>query len=102
MKLTGLVPEIWMVTVNGVKYRDGFWGEKGRREAEVIAERTQGRGQTYGGTKRNGLLKHKDFGDHVEVKRDYEAERIWKHRFDEADRGNPQRQYVYHDPGAFK
>ncbi len=47
--------EIWCVMVNGTKYK----GDLTRKEAEAIAERHQ-----------RGLCKHRDFGDHVEVKRD--------------------------------
>lgn len=47
--------DIWCVVVNGVVYKRDL----SRRKAEAIAEEHQ-----------RGLCKHKDFGDHVEVRRD--------------------------------
>lgn len=61
-------------------------GEPGRRLAEQMAERWQG-SHSQG----RGLLKHKDRSDYVETKRDYEMERDYAERIDEAQRGNPQR-----------
>lgn len=82
----------YMVTINGVPYRRGFAGEIGKREAEKMAERWQG---SHSGNK--GLLKHKDRGDYVETKRDYEMEADYAHRLDEAQRGNPQKMTVQYD-----
>lgn len=45
----------WCVTINGQVFQNDLT----RREAEAIAERYQ-----------RGFCKHKDFKDHVEIKRD--------------------------------
>ena len=74
------------VTLNGVILRRGFMGNAGQREALAMAERWQG-SHSQG----KGLLKHKDRGDYVEVKRDYEMEGDYNERIDVAQRGNPQR-----------
>lgn len=84
MKDTGI--KYYMVTLNGVPFKRGFAGDLGRQRAEQVAERWQG---SHSGNK--GLLKIKDRGDYVEVKRDYEREREYAERIDEAQRGNPQK-----------
>jgi len=50
--------EIWAVYVNGQKYR----GDLNKKQAEAIAERHQ-----------RGLCKHRDFRDHVELRRDIDV-----------------------------
>ena len=82
----------WMVTINGVPFRRGFAGEPGYRAAVAMAERWQG---SHSGNR--GLLKHKDKGDWVEVKRDYDTEKDTIRRFDEARRGNPQKYTMIHE-----
>ena len=72
--------------------RKGFGGPRGKQEAEHMAERWQG-SHSQG----KGLLKHKDRGDYVEVKRDYEAEQDYAERIDVAQRGNPQRIIMQYD-----
>lgn len=94
-------PECWMVTINGVKFKGPYFGASGRREAEGVAEYFQGHSSSYGGHRRGGFLKHRDRGQHVEVKRDRDAEERWRFRTDEANRGNPQRTYVEHEAGIF-
>jgi hypothetical protein len=84
--------KFYMVTINGRPFRRGFMGEAGRRTAEAMAERWQG---SHSGNK--GLLKHKDRGDYVETRRDYEMELDYAHRVDEAQRGNPQKITVQYD-----
>lgn len=71
--------ERWRVTLNGVTVKKMM----PRAEADAMAERWQGSHSSYGGS--SGLLRIKDRGDHVEVKRDYESEReiedrikVWK------------------------
>ena len=76
----------YAVYINGKIFRRGFIGTPGKREAERMAERWQG-SHSQG----KGLLKHKDKGDYVEVRRDYEMERDYADRVDVAQRGNPQR-----------
>lgn len=76
------MPEMWMVTVNGVPLFKGFTVKKA---AEAKAEKWQG--SRYKG----GLLKHKDYGDHVEVKRDYQAEREFDTMYADAKAGKYQR-----------
>ena len=78
--------KFYKVTLNGVILRRGFMEAKGLHEAERMAERWQG-SHSQGA----GLLKHKDRGDYVEVKRDYEMEQDYASRLDEAQRGNPQK-----------
>lgn len=82
----------YCVTINGVMYKRGFMGSAGRRQAEQMAERWQG-SHSQG----KGLLKHKDKGDYVEAKRDYEMERDFAERVDVAQRDNPQRVVVQYD-----
>lgn len=82
----------YQVTINGVPFRRGFMGGPGRHEAERMAERWQG---SHSGNK--GLLKHKDRGDYVEVRRDYAMEEDYARRVDEAQRGNPQKITMQYD-----
>lgn len=81
------MPERWCVTWNGQKFKGPYVR---RSDAEKVAERWQGSSTTYGDRKRGGLLKHKDFGDHIEVRRDKEAERDLDERYDNMKRGNLQ------------
>jgi hypothetical protein len=67
-------------------------GVAGKRTADQMAERWQG-SHSQG----KGLLKHKDRGDYVEVKRDYEMEKDYAERVDTAQRGNPQRVVMQHN-----
>ena len=76
------MPTYWMVTLNGVPL---FKGIKDRKEAEAKAERWQG--TRYKG----GLLKHKDFGDHVEVKHDKQTEKDFDERYADLKSGKYQR-----------
>lgn len=85
-------PPHWAVYINGVLFRRGFVGERGKREAEAMAERWQG---SHSGNK--GLLKHKDRGDYVEVRRDYKMEEEFNTRIDEATQGNAQKYVVEYD-----
>ena len=85
-------PIYWMVTVNGHPMFRGF---QDKRKAEQKAEKWQG---SHAGNR--GLLKHKDLGDWVEVKRDFEYEKDYNERLDEAQRGNPQRYVIQHEPGG--
>ena len=59
--------DIWSVYVNGVKYK----ADLTLKQAEAIAE-----------THQRGLCKHKDFGDHVELRRDkttiHEVDEMYK------------------------
>lgn len=89
-KSTGI--HFYQVTLNGCILRKGFMGDRGKREAEQMAERWQG-SHSQG----KGLLKHKDKGDYVEVKRDYDGEKDYAERIDVAQRGNPQRVVVQYD-----
>ena len=75
------MPEYWAVTVNGTILFKGL----SKRAAEVKAEKWQG--QRYKG----GLLKHKDFGDHVEIRRDTETEKDFDQRYETWKAGKPQR-----------
>jgi hypothetical protein len=87
------MPEFWKITINGCTYRRGF---DSKEQAEKKADSIQGYSATIGSHKRGGLLKHRDFGDHVEVKRDTHREKMWDQRYDVMKRGNPQRQeYEY-------
>lgn len=81
-------PQYYMVTLNGVPLRRCMR----KVDADAMAERWQG---SHAGSK--GLLRHKDRGDWVEVKRDLESERDYNNRLDEAQRGNPQRLVVQYD-----
>lgn len=78
------MPEFYMVTLNGVPLNRWLT----RSEAEAMAERWQGQHGGYRGGQ--GLLKHKDRGDWVEVKRDVLAEREWDERFKTARAGDRQ------------
>lgn len=82
----------YKVMLNGVVLRKGFMGQTGKHEAERMAERWQG-SHSQG----KGLLKHKDKGDYVEVRRDYEDEKDYAERIDVAQRGNPQRIVMEYD-----
>ena len=82
----------YMVLINGKPFRRGFGGERGRRAAEAMAERWQG---SHSGNK--GLLKHKDRGDYVEVRRDTAMEKEYAERLDEAQRNNPQKIIMQYD-----
>jgi hypothetical protein len=75
------MPEYWAVTVNGYVMFKGMT----KPEAEAKAEKWQGK--RYKG----GLLKHKDYGDHVEIRRDKATEREWDERYDTWKAGKPQR-----------
>lgn len=57
-----------------------------------MAERWQG---SHSGNR--GLLKHKDRGDYVEVRRDYEREREINERIEQAHLGNPQKLTIQYD-----
>ena len=82
----------YKVTLNGMTLRAGFLGDSGHREALAMAERWQG-SHSQG----KGLLKHKDRGDYVEVKRDYGMEQEYADRYDAAQRGNRQTLTVKYD-----
>ena len=82
--------EIYMVTVNGVPLKRWL----GKSEAMSMAERWQGQHGGYSGGQ--GLLKHKDRGDWVEVKRDVEAEKEVMERYKASLAGDRQR-VVYHE-----
>lgn len=84
--------EFYCVILNGVILQRGFMGATGKREAERMAERWQG-SHSQG----KGLLKHKDRGDYVEVRRDHELERDYMERVDAAQRGDPQRVVVQYN-----
>ena len=75
------MPEYWKVTVNGAPLFKGL----SRKEAEKKAERWQG--SRYKG----GLLKHKDYGDHVEISRDRESEKQFDDLYETYKAGKPQR-----------
>ncbi len=81
------MPKLYMVTINGTKFRGPYDTED---QARTVAEKWQGRSASYDGKKRDGLLKHKDFGDWVEVKRDTKAEREFDERYDVLKRGKLQ------------
>ena len=85
-------PVYWMVCVNGIPM---FRGYQSKEKADAKAERWQG---SHSGNR--GLLKHKDRGDWVEVKRDRAYENEYNERLDEAQRGNPQRYVIQHEPGG--
>ncbi len=89
-KDTGI--QCFKVTLNGVTLRKGFLGASGHCEALAMAERWQG-SHSQG----KGLLKHKDRGDYVEVKRDYEMEQEYAERYDAAQRGSRQKLTVQYD-----
>lgn len=73
-----------MVTLNGIPVRKNM----NRREADDMAARWQGSHCDYNGS--SGLLKIKDRGDWLEVKRDTESERELATRLAEAKAGNLQ------------
>lgn len=73
--------EIYMVTLNGYPLKR--WMTK--KDAEAMAERWQG---SHSGNQ--GLLKHKDRGDWVEVKRDTQAEKEFAERYKTFKAGDPQ------------
>ena len=77
--------ELWMVTLNGVPMRKAMF----RREAEDMAARWQGSHCSYEGG--SGLLKIKDRGDWVEVKRDTASEKERDERLKVAKAGDRQR-----------
>lgn len=77
------MPQFWMVTLNGHPLKKRI---ASKAEADAMSERWQG--QHANG---RGLLKHKDRGDWVETKRDYDAERDFDEMYDTLKRGNPQR-----------
>ena len=77
------MPQFYKVVLNG---KAVLGKAMNKPEAEAMAERWQG---SHSGNK--GLLKHKDRGDYVEVKRDTDAEKEWDERYDVMKRGNPQR-----------
>lgn len=74
-----------MVVINGVPFKRGFVGARGKREAEQMAERWQGSHAEH-----RGLLKHADKRDYVEVRRDSAMEEEYRDRYDKAQRGDPQ------------
>lgn len=67
--------ELYRVTLNGVTVQKAL----PRKRADAMAERWQGSHASYGGS--SGLLRIKDRGDHMEVKRDYESEAEMLERF---------------------
>ena len=67
--------DIWCVTYQGRVVK----GDLSRKEAEAVAERYQ-----------RGLCKHKDFGDHVEIKRDKEIIKEADEMYKMAKRGERQ------------
>lgn len=76
--------ELYMVTVNGHPLKRWMtW-----KDANAMAERWQG--QHSGKSGGQGLLKHKDRGDWVEVKRDTEAEKEMNERYKTFKAGDPQ------------
>lgn len=75
------MPVRWMMTINGHPMKKNL----SRREAEQMAERWQG---SHSGNR--GLLKHKDLGDWVEVKRDVDSEKEFDKRYDTMKAGKPQ------------
>ena len=85
-----MATELYMVTVNGVPLKRFL----GKREASAMAERWQGQHGGYHGGQ--GLLKHKDRGDWVEVKRDTDAEKEVLERYRAALSGERQT-VVYHE-----
>lgn len=85
-----MATEIYMVTVNGVPLKRFL----GKQEAHAMAERWQGQHGGYAGGQ--GLLKHKDRGDWVEVKRDMDAEKEVLERYRASLSGNRQT-VVYHE-----
>ena len=76
--------DLWRVTLNGVTVRKNMT----RREADDMAARWQGSHCDYHGG--SGLLRIKDRGDWVEVKRDDESMRERDERLKVARAGDPQ------------
>lgn len=74
--------ELFRVTLQGVTVKKGM----SRPEADAMAERWQG---SHSGN--SGLLRIKDRGDHVEVKRDYDSEREFEERIKVAKAGDRQK-----------
>lgn len=85
-----MATELYMVTVNGVPLKRFL----DKQEANAMAERWQGQHGGYHGGQ--GLLKHKDRGDWVEVKRDTDAEKEVLERYRAALSGDRQT-VVYHE-----
>ena len=79
------MPERYRVVLNGVT----LFKNMSRAEAEAKAEKWQG---SHAGNR--GLLKHKDRGDYVEVKRDHESERDFDEMYERLKDGQPQRYNV--------
>lgn len=75
------MPVYYEVTINGVPLKKGM----SRREAEAMAERWQGK--RY----HTGLLKHKDYGDHVEVRVDKSTGKDFDERYADVKAGKYQR-----------
>ena len=75
------MPAYYEVTINGVSLFKGLT----LTEARARAERWQG--TRYKG----GLLKHKDYGDHVEVRRDKVTEKDFDDRYADLKAGKYQR-----------
>lgn len=67
------MPERYMVTLQGVPLKMNL----NRTEAQAMAERWQGSYANH-----RGLLKHKDRGDWVEVRRDYQSEQSFDNAYD--------------------
>ena len=74
------MPELWMVTWDGVPLKKAM----PRSEAYAMAERWQG--ERY----KSGLLKHGDKRDHIEVKRDTGTEAELNERYKVMKAGDPQ------------
>lgn len=85
-----MATELYMVTVNGVPLKRFL----GKQEADAMAERWQGQHGGYHGGQ--GLLKHKDRGDWVEVKRDTAAEKEVLERY-RASLAGERQTVVYHE-----
>ena len=73
--------ELFRVTLNGHTVQRGM----NKVDADAMAERWQG---SHSGN--SGLLRIKDRGDHVEVKRDREAEQEFEDRIKTAKAGDRQ------------
>ena len=75
------MPERYKVILNGHPIKLNL----PKAEAEKMAERWQGSHAQH-----RGLLKHKDLGDWVEVKRDHDSERSFDNAYDRLRRGVAQ------------
>lgn len=75
------MPVYYEVTVNGVPLFKGL----SKEEAYRRAERWQGKKW------KTGLLKHKDYGDHVEVRVDKSSGKDFDDRYADVKAGKPQR-----------